>query len=563
MVVAVAMLVFSWCGFAADEVVAVEGKVLNASTKQPIEGARIVLTRTDRGTVLMGGLMWDRAVEDDPAAQFARTVTGFDGAFRFEIESPAVFLLTIACEGYVDAYEGNMRRIRLEAGESKNDFVIQLQPQGTIRGRVIDVEAEQPVSGMRVRAHRPHVGEGFRSMRPGGISEATDEDGRYAIDGLEPGDYYLEVVPEATTVTEPQPVEDFLHAEQKAYGSYWYPGAESVEQAAPVTLVGGGAVEGVDIPIAKRRVASIRGRVLGEMSAGEVQVSLARVVITVGSRSFGGVAHGTRPLNSEFQIDGLLPGSYSLTATATSDDLVETRYATLKFELGEGNMDGLDLHLISGVTVNGQVRMQGREPQPGEPVLPVDDLTVRLAPPSGGTSIMLGPPRPVQPEDGSVDFVSVHPDSYLIRVMRPPEGYKLSEVRYNGSAVLYDVVTIDPAAKEHRLEMTLAPASGSVTATATTGFRPAEGATVIVAPETVDETTPTELLLSLLSRASADEDGRATIGSLLPGTYRVIAYPRGALWGNDPYLVRRLISGEEVEVGEAPATVQVRTLPAP
>jgi hypothetical protein len=76
----------------------------------------------------------------------------------------------------------------------------------------------------------------------------------------------------------------------------------------------------------------------------------------------------------------------------------------------------------------------------------------------------------------------------------------------------------------------------------------------------VDASTPIELLIHLLTRAATDEDGRATMGSLLPGVYRVIVYPEGTIWEDDPYLVRRVMSGQEIKVGnDAPTLIQVQT----
>lgn len=54
-------------------------------------------------------------------------------------------------------------------------------------------------------------------------------------------------------------------------------------------------------------------------------------------------------------------------------------------------------------------------------------------------------------------------------------------------------------------------------------------------------------------------DGRATFNGLLPGAYRMTAYPAGALWGDDPDLKQRLATGEGVRVADKQtAQIQVR-----
>ena len=65
-----------------------------------------------------------------------------------------------------------------------------------------------------------------------------------------------------------------------------------------------------------------------------------------------------------------------------------------------------------------------------------------------------------------------------------------------------------------------------------------------------------------MRQTSAGKDGRATVSGLLPGTYRVTAYPQGASWADDPNLLQRLASGVEVELGaRQTATITVRTQP--
>jgi hypothetical protein len=63
----------------------------------------------------------------------------------------------------------------------------------------------------------------------------------------------------------------------------------------------------------------------------------------------------------------------------------------------------------------------------------------------------------------------------------------------------------------------------------------------------------------ILRQTVAGKDGRATISALLPGAYRVTAYPQGASWADDPNLFQRLSAGEEVQLaGKQTASVAVR-----
>jgi hypothetical protein len=95
------------------------------------------------------------------------------------------------------------------------------------------------------------------------------------------------------------------------------------------------------------------------------------------------------------------------------------------------------------------------------------------------------------------------------------------------------------------VEVRLAPA-GSILATVLEGDKPLPGATLVFAP---DSAAPRDLLLgSALRQARAGQDGKAPVPSLLPGVYRMIAYPPGAPWADDPALPERLRNAQRVEV---------------
>ena len=51
---------------------------------------------------------------------------------------------------------------------------------------------------------------------------------------------------------------------------------------------------------------------------------------------------------------------------------------------------------------------------------------------------------------------------------------------------------------------------------------------------------------------------------LVPGTYRLTAYPEGALWADDPNVKQRLATGEEARITDKQTVrIQVRTQTMP
>jgi hypothetical protein len=451
----------------------------------------------------------------------------------------------------------------VKPGETKSDIEVRLLRALSLSGRVIAEDTERPLAGFAVFPYS------YRRSGPGrffartGPSAKTDAQGRFRLERLEAGDYYLQVTePLARTIEEAKSVEDFRNAAEKVYAEWWYPGVAR-DAALPLTLIEGIAVEGIEVKIPKRRVASIRGRIFGGEHAAEgneVSVMLGVTDRQIVGRSFGVVARGKLKTGSTFQVDRVSPGTYWLSAELPAQTERDRQWAVLTFQVADENIDGLDLHLRNGLTISGRVRIEGREPKPDEPVLPDGDVQVDLSP-----LIRVSSTREkgatVRASDGAFILEGRPADRYVFSVWRTPNGYKVSEVRYNGSACPHGIVAIDPAAQDHRIDVTLAEANGSVIATITDGTKAIPGAPVLIAPEPINDQV---IYMRALREARADRDGRATIGDLLPGAYRVVAYPEGTLWPDDTRLRDRLAAGDQVRVtARQSATVQVRAQEAP
>jgi len=545
---------------AAGPVVTIQGAVLDSSTSQPIEGARVIFNRSDRGRPNVSSSIWQTELspaDPDPVSDTLAVLTGSDGAFRFQIDSPARFRLFVDHEGYVNTPTGgDPRALAFETatGEAKDDIVVQLQPQGSISGRVFDMDTEQPVQGLAVVPFYMREERDSRAKWPTGTWATTDSEGRYQLDGLAPGEYYLRFrLPPQAKVEDPTSIEDFRDVEFTSYVPFWYPGMDAVEQAAPLILGSRGKLEGNDVWVSKRRTAGVRGRVVGDEAVGPVAVSLTEIERRTNGESYRGFARGERSVGSAFEIGKIHPGYYWLLAETVDEDAGEKLYASLTFEVGVENLDGMDLHLRPGLTVSGRMKIAGREENPDEPALPGEDTRVGLFPISRG-SLDGDSPVPVRSEDGSFVIERVVPGELLVLVSRVPQGYKVAEVRYNNSVAEDHVISIEPDATEHHVDITLAPASGSLSVQVTDGLDPSPGATVLAVPMSVDASVPGNALNRVfLNQATADDQGRATVNPLLPGAYRVIAFPQGALWKNEIYRV--FTSGQEVRVAATGTTL--------
>lgn len=540
---------------ASGSPITVEGKVVDSSTRQPVAGARVVYLRMDGRTAISGPLFDVEpkpADDQDPAAMEMAVLTDMGGNFHFHVNAPVEFQLRADSVGFVTSGQ-----VRMEAAVSPDPVTIELVPESTISGRVVDADTGEPVAGIG-------VGVDMNLNLPPGLTPmmikpaTTDRDGLFRIEGLLPSDYRIQVAPRLGAQLDKRTDDpDFRDRENFNYGRYWYPGVGERSQAVIVTLGPGGAVEGIEIPIAKVRTVALRGRVFGgdeARAAGEVSISLNVIQHTRATGGFGVIARGLFAVGEGFRIDSLLPGTYWLIAQTRSDNPADMLRASRIVEVRDRNLDDVDLVLLKGVTITGRVRLKDTEDVPGQPALPADDIEVNLRPPLRAGVGGLGRGT-VHPEDGSFVLESMMPDEYQVQIKKLPEGLKISEVRYNGSVAPHGVVTLNPEASVHRLEVTLAPAPGSLSVTVTDGTRAVSGATVLMVPEPADEAALDYALL----QTRTDADGRAIVSSLFPGTYRAIAVT-GYDWTIDPMLVYRLGEGQEVKVGPtAPTLIQIRT----
>ena len=514
-----------------------EGKVVHATTGEPLRKAQITLMMINETT-----------------RRAYNATSDAEGKYKIEKIEPGRYTLNATRFGFVRQTYGARSNtqpggnLTLAPAQKMTGADFKMTPQGVIIGRVVDEDGD-PVQFSMVQVSRARFQGGQRRMVPAG-GASTNDIGEFRVSGLPAGRYYLsatasrnEAMIMANIGGSAQPVSD------QGYGTVYYPGTPHIAGAAPIEIQPGSELRGLELRLVKQRVIRVSGKVVGHgrQSAMIMMLPKSNDMFTVSmSRNMGQV----QP-DGTFDIRNVPPGSYIL--TSQSFDGTNRLYARMPIEVGESHVENVVLQFQPSFNMQGRLRYEGTPPQQAP--------NLRLMLRSSEDPMGMGSASALVKEDGSISLMNVFADRFQINTFGLPQGAYLKSVRLGDQEVLESGLDLTAGPTSAVLDVLVSMSAGQITGAVTNDKNEqVSGAIVTLVPD-----SKRAKMEFLFKQATTDQAGAFVLNSVAPGDYKVYAWEEidPQAW-RDPEFVKPYDKlGKAVTIRErSMENIQLKRIPA-
>jgi hypothetical protein len=502
------------------------GKVVNAIGGTPVRKANI--------RIMPEGMTGE---SNGPQA----ATTDVAGHFSFPGLAPGRYHLFVSHPSFVSYPEpehmGIQATYTLAPGQETNDLVVRLTPGAVLRGRVTDEDGD-PVARAQIQVlharKSPRLGTGPMSEVSGGGS--TDDLGEFRVFSLEPGHYYVKVIPTEMENLGQRPAS----TPQTTYVPTFYPAATNRENATALDLRGGDEVA-VNVALQRASVYPVTGMLTNAKGS---KVGMGVVMATRGMGTLGNA-----PVkDGKFELR-LPAGRYGLIAIGMDEALAGggggggggravgfaggqgPPRAFKRVDVPEGGLHDISLSLkpenAAGVQITGRVRADtGTMPADQKLLVSLQPMNSQESDSEDDDDFFFGahngPNGFAQTKpDGSFEMNNVGAGTYevLINSMGPGlEDWYTKAVLIDRHDVLNSGVAVSDAPLQ--LDIITSPKGGAVEGVVKDHDQhPAPNAVVAVVPDS--SRTKRQ---SAYESTSTDQNGHFIMRGLEPGEYTVYAW---------------------------------------
>lgn len=374
----------------------IHGTVSDSVSQQPLRRVEVLLTqgssaRRSRSMIRARGSEFSTGASTDDGGRFTIPAVP-PGDYRIVANKP----------GYVTA--AAMSGIELSAPAACSAGVaVKMLPQAVIAGRLVDDEGA-PLQGAIVQAMARRLFRGQMRLAP--VSSATTNDrGEYRLLNVKPGRFLLYGnAPNGSRY----PLNTSNGTRMKLQPAF-YPGTSVSAEATTVVARPGEESGGHDFGLQLRPVFRVSGQVTTPAGGppSNFALNLVPAMPTWVPASFP----FARDAQGRFTFDGVPPGSWLLILSTA--DSAEPEYGVLPVEVGNGDVEGIEVQTGPGVAVSGVVEVEGLATGAER-----QKVTVALTP--AGTMFLSPSAGEANAQNGAFTIPEVQPVSYQVTVNGQP-----------------------------------------------------------------------------------------------------------------------------------------------
>ena len=502
----------------------ISGQVVSL-TGEPIKKAQVMVRRVD-------------SRDTQPLV----AVSDGSGTFSLPELQPGRYILSAEKPGFVHQEFGASRTSRMgatvavSAGQDVTGIVMKLSPQAVIAGKVLDDEGD-PVPYAQVMVLKQRYMRGKRQWMPSGGGQVNDL-GEFRVSGLQPGRYLVAASSPRNGIV----VRGARSGPEETLVTTYYPGVADISQAAPIEVTAG-ADRTTDLRMIKARTYRVSGKLVdtARPSAADKTGGSPGVMLMLTSAGADSTSYldrnmsPTRANDGGFEFNGILPGSYVLTADRHTGPNDPHYGARTEVTVGDQNVDGLAVQLVAGTDLGGSVRVEGVQ----KPALENLHVSLQTLTPVSYANLS----APIK-ADGRFAIEGVLPDKYRV-VVFPLSDVYMRSIRYGNQEAKDGLIDLSGGVSGG-LDVSLGSDGAALTGMVQDSKqRPASGVTVVLVPEGSRRANP-----DLFKNAATDQTGAFSFKAIPPGEYKLFAWEavEDYEWTDPAFLSRHESEGKSLSL---------------